>query len=89
MRKYQPGCPCCADSSGGKLPCWPCSLPKRDLTVSWTNVLNGNGSVRFVYQPPGVWSTGCTNGVLFTLTCGGGLKGSAAVCPSGLVTSMS
>ena len=55
------------------LPCWPCSIPRKTLTVSWTNSMLGNGSAPLVYRPPGLWSTGCINQVIFALDCLGGV----------------
>jgi hypothetical protein len=49
----------------------------------------GNGSAALVYIPPGVWSTGCINQLIFALDClGGAIQFSvtyflSGTCPSG------
>jgi hypothetical protein len=55
------------------LPCSPCNIPKRNLTLSWTNSQLGNGSAALVFTPPGQWNSGCTNHLLFSLSCPGSL----------------
>jgi hypothetical protein len=55
------------------LPCSPCAIPKKNLTVSWVNTLLGNGSATLLYKPPGMWNTGCINQLIFALACNGGL----------------
>jgi len=62
--------------SGGTppgLPCWPCQIPRKTLTVSWTNSQLGNSSAPLVYRPPGLWSTGCVNQIIMALDCLGGI----------------
>ena len=58
-------------SSSPSLRCSPCGIPRKDLTLSWTNVLFGPGSTPLVYTPPGQWNSACTNQLLFSLACPG------------------
>jgi hypothetical protein len=76
--------------------CTPCTIPAQNLTISWVNVLGGNGSDTLVYASSGpIWSTGCSGGMgagnqlIFRLSCTNGsielrvyyfLSGT---CPSG------
>src|SRR5262249_13984003 len=62
-----------ADSSVSIPPmaCSPCPIPKKNLTLSWTNVLEGPGSTPLIFTPPGQWKSPCTNQLLYTLTCPG------------------
>ena len=54
----------------GSLACAPCSIPKKNLTVSWTNSLSGNGSTALIYTPsPLAWASPCSNGLQFALLC--------------------
>jgi hypothetical protein len=55
------------------LSCSPCPIPRRSLTVSWTNYVIGSGSAPLVYTPPGQWNSGCINQLLFSLSCPGSL----------------
>jgi hypothetical protein len=55
------------------LSCSPCPIPKRNLTVSWSNYVLGSGSAPLVYSPPGQWNSGCVNQLLFSLSCSGSL----------------
>ncbi len=55
------------------LPCSPCAIPKKNLTLSWTNNLIGPGSTTLVFTPPGQWNSPCVNQMLFQLSCAGGL----------------
>jgi hypothetical protein len=54
--------------------CSPCPIPTADLTVSWTNVLHGNGSATLVYSGGLTWDTiGCDdNNLQFHLACSAG-----------------
>jgi hypothetical protein len=81
-------------SSGGgpSTTCTPCNIPNEDLTISWVNILDGNGSATMAYTGGGggVWQTACVdNGLQFRLICtGGGIELRAfffvsGVCPSG------
>jgi hypothetical protein len=69
--------------------CSPCSIPRKTLTVSWTNSMLGNRSVPLVYRPPGMWSTGCINQLILALDCLGGVIQFtvtyflSGTCPSG------
>ncbi len=56
-------------------PCSPCAIPEENLTLSWTNLIGGNGSATMTYSstPSKSWTTGCCDGGLyFTLACAGG-----------------
>jgi hypothetical protein len=70
--------------------CTPCQIPKGDLTITWTNILTGNGSATLVYNCAGFWQTDCEDsGLLFTLSCAGGqielraIFFVSGVCPTG------
>jgi hypothetical protein len=74
---------------GGTTACSPCSIPNEDLTITWTNILTGNGSATMTYTP-GQWETGCVDsGILFRLACNGGSIELRAIfflsgfCPTG------
>jgi hypothetical protein len=57
----------------GSLDCWPCPIPQKDLTVSWTNPVLGNGSATLAYRPPSLWASSCAHGLLYTLSCPGSI----------------
>lgn len=60
-------------SGGGSIACSPCSIPTQNLTLSWVNVISGNGSTTLTYaNTPAAWTSGCTNGLLYKLVCTGG-----------------
>lgn len=71
-------------------PCGSCTIPRSDLTVSWSNVIWGNGSATLAYNAiPTTWASGCTMELLYQLSCVAGqlefrvtyfLSGS---CPTG------
>lgn len=78
-------------SGVGFTTCFPCAIPNENLTISWVNILAGNGSATMVYTTgPAAWKTGCADGgLLFSLSCNSGnielrvvffLSGS---CPTG------
>jgi hypothetical protein len=54
------------------LPCSPCAIPNRNLTLSWTNALIGPGSTTLAFNPPSQWTSVCTNQIAFQLSCLGG-----------------
>jgi hypothetical protein len=61
-------------SGGGTptFPCSPCAIPEENLTISWVNLLGGNGSATITYSstPSKSWTTGCCDGGLyFELLC--------------------
>ena len=63
--------------AGGVVPCSPCAIPASDLTISWTNILSGNGSDTLVYTGGAspIWQTGCSgdgDAVIFRLGCASG-----------------
>lgn len=82
------GCGCCA---GGPpvLPCSPCNIPKETLTLSYTNILFGNGSTPLLFSSP-TWLSACVFGNNFQLSCTGGaieLRGYFYIsgsCPTGV-----
>jgi hypothetical protein len=49
--------------------CGTCSIPSRDLTVSWTNDTLGDGSTTLVFSAPNVWKSGCVDNVFYRLLC--------------------
>lgn len=53
--------------------CTPCSIPKKTLTVSWTNTMLGNGSAPLVYRPPNLWSAACVNQLVIAMDCLAGI----------------
>ena len=60
-------------SDGGSLACSPCNIPGQDLTLSWVNVISGNGSTPLTYaQTPASWTSACSNGLLYKTVCTGG-----------------
>lgn len=81
-----------ADLSGPaptSLPCSPCAIPRRNLTVSWIGALSGGGSIGLVYDGLNQWQNGCAGPLSFRLSCeGGSIVFSATVfttgaCPNG------
>jgi hypothetical protein len=68
----------CAPSGCCFLVCAPCAIPEKDLTISWVNPIEGNGSDTLVYSGSGTWTTGCSGGagignqLIFTYGCNGG-----------------
>jgi hypothetical protein len=72
-QKHQPGCPCsgCTNNTCCLLKCRPCSIPQKNLTLTWTNAITGTGSVTLVYAN-GQWASGCSNGLQYILLCNGG-----------------
>jgi hypothetical protein len=61
-------------NSGGSLACSPCNIPTQNLTLSWVNLISGNGSTALTYATTTAsWTSGCSNGLLYTLVCTGGL----------------
>jgi hypothetical protein len=76
-------------ASAPGLSCAPCAIPRKNLTLSWTNNLFGSGSGTLVFTPPGEWSSACINQLLFQLSCPGSMVQLSVtyflsgVCPSG------
>jgi hypothetical protein len=73
-------------------PCSPCPIPEENLTLSWTNLIGGNGSTTMTYSstPSKSWTTGCCDGgIFFQLLCtSGGIELRAyyftsGSCPTG------
>jgi hypothetical protein len=60
-------------SASSALACYPCDVPRRNLTLSWTNVLSGGGSTPLVFDGSGRWRSACTNQIAFTLACQSGV----------------
>ncbi|MGP0063516.1 MAG: hypothetical protein ACLQGP_07960 [Isosphaeraceae bacterium] len=58
-------------SSQPGYPCGQCQIPRKNLTISWTNLILGNGSTTLVYSdsPTTQWISACTNQLLYELTC--------------------
>jgi hypothetical protein len=59
-------------ATGGVSSCFPCRIPTKDLTVSWSNTQFGAGSTKLSYTPPGQWSSSCSHQILYSLSCAGG-----------------
>jgi hypothetical protein len=77
-------------SGGGSLACSPCSMPTQNLTLSWVNVISGNGSTTLTYSTtPVSWTSGCSDGLLYKLLCTGGqvelrvIYFTSGSCPTG------
>jgi hypothetical protein len=69
---------------GSPVACSPCAVPRRNLTVSWNNVLTGGGAVLLMFNGSNQWKSGCANQLVFTLACqGGSLVFSVSYFPSG------
>ena len=61
-----------ADLSGPAptmLPCSPCAIPRRSLTVSWTNGQIGEGSTLLTFDGVNQWRSGCVDSLAFRLAC--------------------
>jgi hypothetical protein len=64
-----------AERSGASIqlgyPCGECRIPQQNLTVSWTNLILGNGSTPLVYSgtPTTQWLSACSNQLLYELVC--------------------
>lgn len=61
-----------ADNTGTPatcLSCGPVCIPKRNLTLSWTNVLIGGGTTLLTFDGVSVWESGCANQCIFRLEC--------------------
>jgi hypothetical protein len=60
-----------APSGQSGFPCGPCQIPRKNLTLSWTNLILGNGSTPLIYSgsPTTQWTSACTNQLLFELVC--------------------
>lgn len=58
-------------SSQAGYPCGQCQIPQKNLTVSWANLILGNGSTTLVYSsiPTTRWISACTNQLLYELIC--------------------
>lgn len=54
--------------------CLPCNIPNEDLTVSWVNLLSGDGSATMTYTTgPSAWTASCVDdGLIFKLGCNSG-----------------
>lgn len=69
--------------------CAGCKVPRRNLTLTWTNSLLGTRSAPMVFNGLDEWATGCINQILFRLNCSSdGLVFTATYfvagpCPSG------
>jgi hypothetical protein len=72
------------------VPCAHCTIPARNLIVSWTNPIIGNGSTTLVYNSSTqTWTSGCSNELIYQLLCSSGQVEFRAIyfisgpCPSG------
>lgn len=81
---------CACGGGGGGITCSPCTLPASDLTLSYTNVISGNGSVTLTYDAGTTsWSSGCSLGIMYKLVCTTGTVELRAIyftsgsCPTG------
>ena len=70
--------------------CKPCSLPNKDLLLTWQNAISGNGSITLSYSSiNGVWTSACSNGLMYQLQCTAGhvelrvIYFTAGSCPTG------
>ncbi len=63
-----------APSGGGGVVCLPCDIPTSTLTVSWTNLLAGDGSAPMTHSTgPDAWTATCVDdGLIFKLGCNSG-----------------
>jgi hypothetical protein len=75
---------------GGTTTCTPCNIPSEDQTITWTNVLTGNGSATMTFGAGPTWQTGCVDsGLQFLLSCDNGSIELRAIffvsgsCPTG------
>jgi hypothetical protein len=77
-------------TGSGSVSCSPCAIPRRDLTLSYVNVIYGNDSAPLAYTAaPASWTSACKNGLLYELLCTGGVIELRVIyftvgsCPSG------
>jgi hypothetical protein len=77
-------------SGSGSTSCSPCNIPNEDLTISWTNIITGDGSAPLIYTPgPPRWISACADeGLIFQLQCVDGFELRAIFfiegeCPTG------
>jgi hypothetical protein len=69
--------------------CFPCNVPRKDLTLSWTNVLTGSGSTPLAFDGSSRWRSGCSGQIVYTLACQSGVLAFSATyfpdgdCPDG------
>jgi hypothetical protein len=84
------GAPCCCASGPATVTCTPCNIPAANLTLSYTNVISGNGSTTLTYTTgPNAWTSACTNGLLYKVLCTAGqlelrvIYFTAGSCPAG------
>lgn len=64
-----------ADLSGAaptSLPCSPCSIPRRNLILNWTNSHFGSGSINLLFDGVSRWESGCNGLTAYRLACEGG-----------------
>ena len=54
-------------------PCSPCGIPKTNLTLSWTNILSGNGSTTLTYNSgTQQWTASCVDEQSYEVLCESG-----------------
>ena len=65
---------CCGCAGGPPFEtCSPCSIPKANLTATYTDIISGGGSVTLVFGGGSTWTTACFLEFLeFELSCVGG-----------------
>jgi hypothetical protein len=64
---------CCCGGGTPTFPCSPCAIPEENLTLSYVNILEGNGSITLDYTAsPLSWTSACLYGFQFDLLCSGG-----------------
>ncbi len=90
---FDPGCSNCGcPSPGDGTPCIDCPIPDSDLTLTYTNSIQGSRSIPLPRYVPGVWTSACFNQITFTLSCFNGALGavlnqySGGSCPTGFAT---
>ena len=60
-------------SAGVPVTCSPCSIPAQNLTLSWVNVIIGNGSTTLTFDSSSTsWTSVCSNGLMYEMLCTGG-----------------
>lgn len=53
----------------GGFDCGTCLVPERNLTLSWTNLITGDGSTTLTFNGVSGWSSACVNNLEFSLGC--------------------
>ncbi len=58
---------CCCGAT--PFQCGNCSIPKKDLTLDWSNEIIGDGSTKLLFNGTNQWASSCTHQVLYLLFC--------------------